>query len=190
MLVCAPGFSTAETVSDISGRGVGMDAVRTTVHSLGGVLVIQSEISRGSSFILRLPITVSIINALIVKSGTIDIAFPVNAVRRTLELTPDEIAENAGQQTVIAEGSSVPVRNLNRILGQPLQAGPDIAFIPAVLCETDGGPVIFVADRLCGQQEIFVRPLGLPLSRLRGINGATITGDGQIVFVADAAALA
>ncbi len=190
MLVCAPGFSTAETVSDISGRGVGMDAVRTTVHSLGGVLIIQSETGRGSSFILRLPITVSIINALLVKSGTIDIAFPVNAVRRTLELTPYEIEENAGQQTVMVEGSSVPARNLNRILGQSLQADPDTPFIPAVLCETGAGPVIFLADRLCGQQEIFVRPLGLPLSRLRGINGATITGDGQVVFVADAAALA
>jgi two-component system chemotaxis sensor kinase CheA len=190
MLVCAPGFSTAEKVSDISGRGVGMDAVRTTVHSLGGVLIIQSEIGRGSSFILRLPITVSIINALLAKSGTIDIAFPVNAVRRTLELTPYEIEENAGQQTVIVADLPVPVRRLNRILGQPLQADSEIPFIPAMLCETGGGPVLFLADRLYGQQEIFVRPLGLPLSRLRGLNGATITGDGQVVFVADAAALA
>ncbi|MEI6205294.1 MAG: chemotaxis protein CheA [Desulfuromonadales bacterium] len=190
MLVCAPGFSTAETVSDVSGRGVGMDAVRTTVHSLGGVLTIQSEIGFGSRFIIRLPITVSIINALLVMSGVFELAFPINSVKRTLEMRSVEIIEKSGQKTVLVDESFVPVRSLNRLLGQTVQPDSGVALIPAVLCETGGNQVIFVADRLCGQQEIFVRPLGSPLSRLRGINGATITGDGRVVFVADAASLA
>jgi two-component system chemotaxis sensor kinase CheA len=189
MLICIPGFSTAETVSDVSGRGVGMDAVLTVLNSLGGSLTIQSEIGLGSRFIMRLPITLSIIHALLVKSGTFDIAFPVNSVKRTLELKCDEIIKESGQQLILVDGSYVPVRSLNRLLGQPLQPASEDTMIPAVLCEVRGSLIAFMADHLCGHQEIFVRPLGLPLSRLRGINGATITGDGRVVFVADAASL-
>ncbi len=190
MLVCAPGLSTAESVSDVSGRGVGMDAVRTAVHSLGGVLTIQSEIGRGSRFVMRLPITVSIINALMVKSGNFEIAFPVNSIRRTLELKPAEIIEEAGQQAVLIDESYVPVWSLARLLGHPPQPASDETLIPVVICESGGSLVAFAADRLRGQQEIFVRPLGPPLSQLRGINGATVTGDGRVVFVVDTAALA
>lgn len=189
MLVCTPGFSTAETVSDVSGRGVGMDAVRTAVHSLGGVLAIHSEIGHGTRFMIRLPITVSIISALMVKSGKFDIAFPLNSVKRTLEIKMFEIIEESGGQVALLDGSAVPVRNLNKLLGQTLQADSVDALIPAVLCEVGGSQVLFLSDHLCGQQEIFVRPLGRPLSRLKGINGATITGDGRVVFVADAASL-
>lgn len=190
LMVCAPGFSTAETVSDISGRGVGMDAVRTALHSLGGGLSIQSEMGQGSRFVLRVPITVSIINALIVKSGGLDIAFPVNSVKRTLELKLDDIIEESGQPVIPVDGSYIPVRNLNHLLGHQAPPVSGSALMPALLCEGVGSPVVFLADRLCGQQEIFVRPLRRPLSQLRGINGATITGDGRVIFVADPAALA
>jgi len=190
MLVCAPGFSTAETVSDVSGRGVGMDAVRTALHTLGGLLSIQSKIGYGSRFIMRLPITVSIINALIVKSGNLDIAFPVNSINRTLELKPDEIIEESGRQVISIDGAYIPVRNLNSILGCPPQPDSGSALVPALLCEGGGDPVVFLTERLYGQQEIFVRPLKRPLSRLRGVNGATITGDGQVIFVADTSELA
>lgn len=190
MLVCSPGFSTAETVSDISGRGVGMDAVRTAVHSLGGVLTIYSEIGTGSRIVLRLPITVSIIQALIVQSGTLEIAFPINVVTRTLELRREDIIDESGQKMIYLDGARVPVRSLNRLLGQPVAAGPDANLVPAVVCEIGGRLVAFIADRLSGQHEIFVRPLGSPLSSLRGLGGATITGDGRVVFVVDAASLA
>lgn len=190
MLICAPGFSTVEAVSDVSGRGVGMDAVRTAIHSLSGVLAIQSETGMGSRFMMRLPITVSIINALLVKCASVDIAFPINSVQRTLELHPFEIIEKSGQQTISIDGASVPVRCLNHLLGQPVRPDSDVNLIPVILCEAGGGLLAFLVDRLCGQQEIFVRPLGRPLSQLRGINGATITGDGRVVFVVDVAALA
>ena len=190
MLVCAPGFSTAETVSDVSGRGVGMDAVRTALHSMGGTLAIRSEIGQGSRFIMRLPITVSIINALIVKVGRFDVAFPVNSVKRTLDLKPEEITEESGKQAILFDGSYLPVRNLNNLFGNRPHPDSDNPLIPALLCEVGDSQVVFLVDRLCGQQEIFVRPLKRPLSQLRGINGATIAGDGQVIFVADAAALA
>jgi two-component system chemotaxis sensor kinase CheA len=190
MLVCTPGFTTAETVSDVSGRGVGMDAVHTAVHSLGGVLTIKSNIGLGSRFIIRLPITVSIINALMVKCGKFDIAFPLNSVKRTFELKRSEIIEKYKLQVIPVDGTFLPVRNLSRILGQPIKPDSEVTLIPAVLCEAGGSLVVFLVDRLCGQQEIFVRPVGLPLSRMRGINGATITGDGQVIFIADVASLA
>jgi len=189
MLVCAPGFSTAEEVSDISGRGVGMDAVRSAVHALGGTLAIESEIGRGSCFTLRLPITVSIIHALLVECGRLTIAFPVNAVARTIELQRGDIFEDNGRKVFSLAGQHVPVKSLNRLLGQEISQGSG-PIIPAVVTEAGGGPLGLITDRLLGQQEIFVKPLGNPLGRMKGLTGGAITGDGRIVFVVDASALA
>lgn len=188
MLICYPGFSTAEVVSDVSGRGVGMDVVRNAVHSMGGVLSIHSDAGLGSRFVLRLPITVSIIQILMVRSGAIEVAFPVNIVIRTLELSREDIITDAGRKVVDLDGELVPVRSLNRLLDQPIVSSAG-GVVPAVVCEVDEKLVAFVADHLIGQQEIFIRPLSSPLSHLRGISGATITGDGKIVFIIDAASL-
>lgn len=189
MLVCAPGFSTAEKISDISGRGVGMDAVRTAVHRLGGTLSIESDIGRGSRFILRLPITVSIIHALLVDCGRLTVAFPVNAITRTIELRRGDIFEDGGRKVFAMDGRHVPVKSLNRQLGQEIPPGIG-PIVPAVVTEAGGSLIGLVADRLLGQQEIFVKPLGIPLSRMKGLTGGSITGNGRIVFVVDASALA
>ncbi|HBA71978.1 MAG: hypothetical protein A2X82_15435 [Geobacteraceae bacterium GWC2_55_20] len=190
MLICSPGFSTAATVSEISGRGVGMDAVRNAIHSLGGVLSIHSQAGFGSRFVLRLPITVSIIQVLMVRCGSFEVAFPVNVVNRTMELMREDIVDDAGQKAVLLDGVHVPVRSLNRLLGQPVLSGGAAGIVPAVVCEAGGRLVAFITDRLLGQQEIFVRPLATPLSFLRGISGATVTGDGRVIFIVDAASLA
>ena len=189
MLVCAPGFSTAEEVSDISGRGVGMDAVKTAAHTLGGSLAIESEVGCGSRFVLRLPITVSIIHALLVECGKLTIAFPVNAVARTVELKRSDIFEDNGRKVFILDGRAVPIKSLNRLLRQEIAQGPG-PIVPAVVTEAGGRPVGLVTDRFLGQQEIFVKPLGVPLGRMKGLTGGAITGDGRIVFVVDASALA
>jgi two-component system chemotaxis sensor kinase CheA len=189
MLICAPGFSTAEVVSDISGRGVGMDAVKTAVHSLGGTLGIESEAGAGSRFLLRLPITVSIIHALLVESGRLTIAFPVNTVQRTLELSRENIIEEDGRTYYPQESGHLPLKSLSRLLHQPLMPVPE-ENIPVVVVETGGMVMGLVADRLLGQREIFVKPLGLPLSRIKGLTGGSITGDGRIVYVVDASAFA
>jgi two-component system chemotaxis sensor kinase CheA len=188
MLVCAPGFSTAAEVSDISGRGVGMDVVRTAVHVLGGTLAIESETGRGSRFILRLPITVSIIHALLVECGQLTLAFPVNTVSRTIELRRGDIFEEAGRKVFALDGRHIPLKSLNRLLDQPLpqRTGP---IVPAVVSETGGAMAGLVTDRFLGQEEIFVKPLGIPLSRMKNLTGGTITGDGRIVFVVDASTL-
>jgi len=188
-LICMPGFSTSETVTDISGRGVGMDAVRETVHSLAGVLQIQSQRGHGSRFVMRLPITVSIIPALIVQSGPLEIALPLNVVTRTVELESSEIIDESGRPTVILGDTSMPVRSLRRAFNLPIAPGPEVTLLPVIVCDI-GTMLAFSVDRIVGQQEIFVRPLRSPLSHLRGVSGATITGDGRVLFVADAGALA
>jgi two-component system chemotaxis sensor kinase CheA len=189
-LICTPGFSTAATVTDISGRGVGMDAVNEAVHALSGVLTIQSHSGRGSSFIMRLPITVSIIHALIVQCDSLELAFPLNMVARTVELKPAEIGGSPGRQTTRIDDREIPVRSLRQVLYMPEAALVETAALPAIICDVGGRLIAFTVDRIVGQQEIFVRPLGSPLSRLRGVSGATITGDGRVLFVADASALA
>lgn len=188
MLICAPGFSTAETVSDISGRGVGMDAVRAAVHALGGGLSIESDTGRGSRFLLRLPLSVSIIHVLLVECGPLMIAFPVNAVKRTMELRSGEILGDRDQQFFSFDDSHIPLRSLNRLLGQ--SPAPDQGdLIPTVVVEAGGVMTGLTADRLLGQREIFVKPLGIPLCRIKGVTGGAITGDGRIVYVMDASAL-
>jgi two-component system chemotaxis sensor kinase CheA len=189
MLVCAPGFSTAEAVSDISGRGVGMDAVRNAVHNLGGALAIESETGLGSRFILKLPCAVSIINALLVRCGALTVAFPVNAVDRALELGQSDIIEEGEDKACILATRSIPLKSLNRLLGQPMP-GDRAHSLPVVVTGMGGTPAGLLTDRILGQQEIFVKPLGLPLSRLCGITGGAILGDGRIVFVMDINAFA
>jgi two-component system chemotaxis sensor kinase CheA len=188
MLVCVPGFSTAVEVSDVSGRGVGMDVVGTAVHVLGGTLAIESETGRGSRFILRLPISVSIIHALLVECGKLTLAFPVNTVSRTIELRRGDIFEEDGRKVFALEGRHIPLKSLNRLLHQPLaqRTGP---IVPTVVSETGGAIAGLVTDRFLRQEEIFVKPLGIPLSRMKNLTGGTITGDGRIVFVVDASTL-
>jgi two-component system, chemotaxis family, sensor kinase CheA len=188
-LVCTPGFSTAATVTDISGRGVGMDAVREAVHALGGILTIQSQKGQGSRFAMRLPITVSIIHAMMIQCGQFEIAFPLAVVTRTVELKRSELREESGRTTVILDDLTLPVRSLRLALQLPETAEAEGALLPAIICDVGGKLVAFSGDRISGQQEIFVRPLRSPLSHLRGVSGATITGDGRVLFVADASVL-
>lgn len=191
-LICAPGFSTAAVITDISGRGVGMDAVHEALHALGGTLTISSEKGLGSSFVLRLPMTVSIIHALIVRGGAFKIAFPLTAVSRTVEIKKNEISklsEVSGGTTLILDGVEIPLKNMRLLLNLPEAQENGDSLQSILLCEVGGGMIAFTVDSIVGEQEIFVRPLKPPLSSLRGISGATIAADGGVIFIADVTAL-
>lgn len=183
-LICTPGFSMASEISDISGRGVGMDAVKTTIHGLGGALTITSNLGQGSRFLLKLPITVSIIQAVLVECGRLTLAFPVNTVDRTLEVKSDDLFENTDQTSCILGEETIAIRSLNRLLGQPL---PDLNAprIPVIVSGSGATHTGLTTNRILGQQEIFVKRLGRPLGRLKGSTGGAIMGDGRIVFVMD-----
>ncbi len=188
MLICLPGFSTARQVTDVSGRGVGMDAVRASLQSLGGSLAVESEPGRGSRFILSLPVTISIIQVLLVSCASMVVAFPVTKVIRTADLRHEDIISRGRRKLFLMGEAEIPLVSLHRLLGRRLASirGPSI---PAVVVEMRGRTIGLVVDRFLGQQDVFVKPLGRPLNRMRGFSGAAILGDGQVIFILDPANL-
>ncbi|HZV81732.1 MAG TPA: chemotaxis protein CheA [Geobacteraceae bacterium] len=184
MLICQPGFSTAPAVTDVSGRGVGMDVVKNTLQSLGGTLSICSEPGRGSTFILKVPLTIAIINVLLVVVGRMTVAVPLTAVIRTLEIRQDERGSVDGEEIFFLDGEEIPLLPLHGLLNIPV-AGEPADTLSIFIAEIRGRRVGIQVDRVVGHQEVFVKPLARPLSVLPGLNGATILGDGQIVFILD-----
>lgn len=188
MLICLPGFSTAGQVTEVSGRGVGMDAVRASLQSLGGSLSVESLPGRGSRFTLSLPLTVSIIQVLLVSCASMVVAFPVTKVIRTADLRPEDIISRGRRKLFLMGEDEVPLVSLHRLLGHRL-ASMRAPSIPAVVVEMKGRTVGLVVDHFIGQQDVFVKPLGRPLNRMRGFSGAAILGDGQVIFILDPANL-
>ena len=188
MLSCIPGFSTAKEVTDVSGRGVGMDAVNASIQKLGGTLAIESEPGQWTRFTLTLPMTIAIIHALIVQCGAIKGAVPVTAVLRTVELRRDQMATVGKRRVFNLDDEAIPLLSLNRILGLPLGRFPD-GIVPLFVTEAKGRRVGIVVDRLLGQRELFIKPLGRPLSKLQGVVGGAILGDGEVVTLLDVADL-
>jgi two-component system, chemotaxis family, sensor kinase CheA len=188
MLTCIPGFSTAKEVTDISGRGVGMDIVRSSILSLGGNLSIESELGKGSRITLRLPLTVAIIQVLLVTCASLIIGFPVMRIHRTLELDRSLISNRGRHKVFSLNNEVIPLFSLNRLLGVPFVrfTGPSI---PVVITEMRGRKVGLTVDRFAGQQEVFIKPLGSPLGKLRGVAGGAILGDGKVVMILDTVGL-
>ncbi|OGU06426.1 MAG: chemotaxis protein CheA [Geobacteraceae bacterium GWC2_58_44] len=188
MLACIPGFSTAKEVTDVSGRGVGMDAVNASIQKLGGSLTIESEPGVGSRFTLMVPMTIAIIHALVVQCGKVKGAVPVTAVHRTVELRREQVESIGKRQVFQLDGEAIPLLSLNRVLGLPLGRFTS-GIIPLFVTEAKGRRIGLVVDRLLGQHELFVKPLGRPLSRLKGVAGGATLGDGEIVTILDVADL-
>ncbi|SJZ60813.1 two-component system, chemotaxis family, sensor kinase CheA [Trichlorobacter thiogenes] len=184
LLICSPGFSTAATVTDISGRGVGMDVVQNAIQTIGGTLTIDSTPGHGSIITLRLPISVAIIHALMVACGELQLAVPVSAITSTCEVQRNEIIQKGRDLYLLRDGTEIPLRNLPRFFRQR-ETLSDNAILPILLAESNKQPIGLLVDRLLGQQEIFTRPLRHPLTDLRGISGSCLLGNGQIVFIVD-----
>ena len=189
LLICTPGFSTAATVTDISGRGVGMDVVQHAVKSIGGSLSISSEPGRGSTITLQLPISVAIIHAMLVVCGNLTLAVPVSALNGTLEVRSEQIIQRGRDLFLQHADTELPLRNLPQFFRQPSQPA-ESGWLPVLLTEFNRKPVGLLVDRVLGQQEIFTRKLKPPLSEVRGVSGSCLLGSGQVVFVIDPAACA
>ena len=188
MLICTPGFSTARQVSDISGRGVGMDVVRSSLQSLGGTLAIQSDPGKGSRFLLSLPLTISIIPILLVACSSFTVAFPISKVLRTIDIRRDTVLTRGKRRLFRLGEEEIPLVSLHRLMGLPFSPVRG-ASIPAVVVEIRGRKAAIVVDRFVGQQDVFAKPLGKPLNRMRGVSGGAILGDGQVVFILDPSSL-
>ncbi len=190
-LVFMPGFSTASRVTDVSGRGVGLDVVRTNIESLGGRVQISSQLGQGSRFALSLPLTLAIVGALLVRSGTRVCALPLTGVVETLRVQMSEIASIRRHPALPLRGRVVPIEVLDTALGDPPRklGATGHGFVYLVVVRSSGRELALAVDGFVGEQEIVLKSLGGVLGRLPGVAGATVMGDGSVALVIDIAAL-
>jgi two-component system chemotaxis sensor kinase CheA len=184
-LIFEPGFSTAAEVTDISGRGVGMDVVRRNIRELGGTVEVDSRLGEGSRFTVRLPLTLAITDGMVVRVGEERYVLPLATVVESLQLTPDDIHEVQGKARVIhRHGDYLSLLGLAAILDptRPRDAGDDNL---AVVVESDGRQVALLVDELVGQQQIVIKNLESNYRRVEGFSGATVMGDGAVAFILD-----
>ncbi len=182
-LIFSSGFSTAEKVTEVSGRGVGMDVVKTAIEKIGGVLLIDSVVGEGTRITLKLPLSMAIIRVLQVDCGGVCMAIPITRVIQTLEVESQEIKSSGKQLLISFQDELLPLLSLRKMLN--LAKGTRRSSIAIVVTEVFGRRVGLVVDRLVGQREIFLQRLPEPFEQIRGCNGATILGDGSIVFLLD-----
>ncbi len=184
MLICIPGFSTSEEVSFISGRGVGMDVVKSTIESLGGGLRIDSTIGEGTRIILYLPRTVSIINVLLVNVEPETFAVPIGKLLKTVEIHKNVIKESQKGRMVLLDSEPIPLYGMREMLGMTEKPHEGDIF-SALVVEHGTHSFAVTVDAFLGQEEAFIRTLGRPLSRIEGLSGVMTRGDGKPVFVLD-----
>ncbi len=179
-----PGLSTAESISEVSGRGVGMDAVKATIESLGGAVELRTERGRGTTTTLVVPITAAVQRVLLVGIADERVAIPIAKVERILELAGDAIEEAAGDAFALVDDEPIPVLALAERLRieSSLTEG---AAVPLILSEIRGERVALRVDRFEGQQEIYVKPVPELLATVRILAGLTVLDDGSPVFLLD-----
>jgi len=179
-----PGLSTAHSITDVSGRGVGMDAVKATVESLGGGVELRSEIGAGTTTTLVVPITAAVQRVLLVGIGEERVAIPIGKVERILEVPAEAIEEAAGEAFALVDDEPLPVFDLAKALRIEGVAG-DPASVPLVLSEIRGERVALRVARFAGQQEFYVKPVPELLAKVRILSGLTVLDDGSPVFLLD-----
>lgn len=184
-LLFKPGFSTAEKISDISGRGVGLDVVKTKIESLNGIVEVENTKGKGSKFIIRLPLTLAIIQALLVTIGEEKYAIPLNVIRDITTIDAATIRNVHGQDVVLNRNNVLPIVRLGKMLEVANVASDASQELTAVVVKKGDKHAAFIVDSLIGQQEIVIKTLGKFLSGIKFIAGATILGDGQVALIVD-----
>jgi two-component system chemotaxis sensor kinase CheA len=189
LLSCLPGLSTAERVSDVSGRGVGMDVVKSRVEAFGGSVQIDSAYGKGTKITLRLPLTLAIVQVLLVEIAGETYGIPVSHITHTTRVEPSRIEWSRNRAVTRWGRNMVPLCDLGDRLGLSGRSLRREGPVSVVLAEQDGGYTGLAVDRLIGANEVVIKPLGLPLKNIPGLTGATIMGDGRTVLVLDVKAL-
>jgi two-component system chemotaxis sensor kinase CheA len=187
-LIFVPGFSTARQVTALSGRGVGMDVVKNNIANLSGIIELQTERGRGTRFEITLPVTLAIVRALVVAVAGRTYAVPLNSVLEILEVGARDVRTLSTREVISVRGSTLPLvrlRTLFALSGAPHPAGPFFVVVVGLAQERLG----IAVDRLVGQQDVVVKPLGAQLQGVRGIAGATDLGDRRTVLVLDVGAV-
>ncbi|MFV0349979.1 MAG: Hpt domain-containing protein [Halodesulfovibrio sp.] len=183
-LIFAPGFSSAETITDISGRGVGMDVVRTNIKNLKGSVTITSEVGKGTRFTLSLPLTLAIIDALMVNVAGENYAIPLDAVSETTKIEARRLTDVKGRKAVTLRGEVLGIVSMAELLELPEpEEQPEV--LSVVVIHDNQRRLGIVVDKLHERQEIVIKPLGEYLGDVKGISGATIMGDGSVILILD-----
>jgi two-component system chemotaxis sensor kinase CheA len=184
-LIFEPGFSTADKVTEISGRGVGMDVVRRNIDALRGRVEIATEAGKGTTFFIRLPLTLAVLDGLIVGVGRERFVMPTTGVRESLRPLPSQVHKVQGAPRLVqVRDSLLPLVSLGELFGLPHEADPCRATV--VVIEDAGSRVGLVVDALLGKQEVVVKSLGETFATVRGVAGGAILGDGRIGLILDA----
>lgn len=188
-LIFAPGFSTAASVTDVSGRGVGMDVVKKNIQALGGQVDITSQTGHGMTVSIRLPLTLAILDGMSVRVGDQIFIVPLGAVVESLQPRAEQVKSLAAQGHVIkVRNEYVPLAELAQMFGIPGESsGPSDGIL--VLMEAEGRKIAARVDELVGQQQVVIKSLETNYRRVRGISGATILGDGRVALILDVAGL-
>lgn len=186
-LIFSSGFSTATTISDISGRGVGLDVVRNTISSLGGSISIESTEGIGTTFLIQLPLTLSIISVMLVEIGDQKYAIPLSSIMETALIKKEEILKVHHQRVVDFRGKIIPIVDLRDVFESNQKNEVDTYSV--VVVKKGEKYAGFIVDSLIGQYEIVLKSLGNYLTNVFAISGATILGDGQVALIIDSNAL-
>jgi len=184
-LIFAPGFSTAEVVSDVSGRGVGMDVVKTSINKLGGRVVVESEEGKGSVFTIRLPLTLAILDGQLVTVGSESYVIPLIAIIESLQIDRAQINAVAGKAEVYKlRDEYIPIIRARAVFGLE-DKKTDLHESLMVIVEVDGAPVGIIVDDLQGQQQVVIKSLETNYRKVETMSGATILGDGTVALIWD-----
>jgi two-component system chemotaxis sensor kinase CheA len=186
-VLARPGFSTASAVSGVSGRGVGVDVAMTRVRALGGTLEVRSEVGRGTTFTIRVPLTLAIVRAVLADAGGERYAVPLAYVAETVEFDPRNVTAVRDREALVVRDEVIPTVYLRDLVGR--RSGPAAARAPTVILEVGDRRTALVVDALRGQQDIVVEPFDAPRGMPAFVGGATILADGSPALILDAAAL-
>ncbi|MGI6778778.1 MAG: chemotaxis protein CheW [Acetivibrionales bacterium] len=185
-----PSFSTANKVTDISGRGVGLDVVKTKIEALGGVIEVETGKGKGSRFIIRLPLTLAIIQALLVMIGNEKYAIQLSAIHQIIKIAPEEIKMVQKQEVILLRNTVIPIVRLDEILEVPREEKTEKKQLTVVIVKKGDKLSGFLVDSIIGQQEIVQKSLGKLLSGIKTITSATILGDGNVALILDVNSIA
>jgi two-component system chemotaxis sensor kinase CheA len=184
-LIFSPGFSMKQEITDISGRGVGMDVVKNSISKLNGVIDIKSEVGVGTTLSIKVPLTLAIMPTLMVMLGDQIFAFPLVNVNEIFHLDLNKTNVVDGQQTIMVRNKALPLFYLRKWLVKHYTPTDKADIEHVVIVNVGTQRVGFVVDQLLGQEEVVIKPLGALLQGTQGLAGATITGDGRIALILD-----
>lgn len=184
-LLFSPGFSTADKISDISGRGVGLDVVKTKIESLGGIVEADTSLGKGTKFVIRLPLTLAIIQALLVVVGSEKYAIPLNSIKEITTVKRTDIRKVQKNEVVLYRGSTLPILRLSEILNASETNNHNDEDEVVVIVKKGDKDAGLIIDKLIGQQEIVIKSLGKYLGSIPSISGATVLGNGSIALIVD-----